>query len=223
MKHFFIMSLLLVTKLTEGATITKVKVVELYVQPPPPSTSVTKSTTESRSTNNSNSITNSMSTTKSKTTSESKSTDSEFEYDGSYKFNKTFAEIMKEDHNQKRSLHGAQKLTWNSTLFDFASAYAQKYDCTGKLKHLGGPYGENLAIGYSPTGAIDAWYDEGKTYQYGLESTYDHFTALVWNSSSQLGCAYKYCNEVWGSYIICSYYPPGNVVGKSSENVFPLI
>lgn len=60
-----------------------------------------------------------------------------------------------------------------------------------------------------------------KTYVYGSEDIYNHFTAMIWNSVNSVGCAYKRCpNDAL--YIICSYDPPGNIVGYSSENVFPL-
>lgn len=144
-------------------------------------------------------------------------------YDGSYSFNESFATTMLENHNKKRKLHGSQSLEWNSTVFEYAAKYAEEYDCSGVLTHSGGKLGENLAIGYSTVGALNAWYNEGKTYKYGLENTYDHFTALIWNRTSQLGCAYKYCSQTWGIYIVCSYYPAGNVIGQSLKNVFPLI
>ncbi|KAG2735925.1 hypothetical protein G9P44_000015 [Scheffersomyces stipitis] len=134
-----------------------------------------------------------------------------------------FASQMVELHNEKRQIHGATLLSWNNSAFEYAAAYADQYDCSGVLKHSGGSFGENLAIGYTTEGAVNAWYNEGATYVYGSESTYNHFTALIWNSTTSLGCAYKYCNKVWGTYIICSYYPAGNVVGYSSRNVFPPI
>lgn len=137
--------------------------------------------------------------------------------------NNTFALEILEVHNEKRALHGAQKLSWNDTVYEYAAQYASKYDCSGKLVHSGGSYGENLAIGYTVVGGANAWYDEGDTYVYGSESTYNHFTAMIWNSSYAVGCAYKYCNAVWGTYIICSYYPAGNVIGQCSKNVFPLL
>lgn len=144
-------------------------------------------------------------------------------YDGPYELNKTFASIMLEQHNLKRSYHDAQPLSWNSSAFDYAYKYAADYDCSGVLTHSGGSvFGENLAIGYSPIGSINAWYDEGNSYAYGTESTYNHFTAMIWNSTYGVGCASKYCNSIWGTYIICSYYPPGNVIGYSTGNVFPL-
>jgi uncharacterized protein YkwD len=147
----------------------------------------------------------------------------EITYNGQYKFNETFATEILDKHNAKRKLHGAQLLHWNSTVFEYAAKYAEEYDCSGILTHSGGKYGENLAIGYTVDGSINAWYNEGKTYIYGLENTYNHFTALVWNSTSQVGCAYKYCSPTWGTYIVCSYYTAGNVIGQSSKNVFPLI
>ncbi|CAH2352052.1 probable pathogenesis-related protein CaO19.2336 [[Candida] railenensis] len=135
----------------------------------------------------------------------------------------SFDSIMLAAHNNFRSLHNAQQVAWNTTLYDYAYSYASKYDCSGDLVHSGGPYGENLAIGYTPNGSVNAWYDEGQSYNYKTQDTYDHFTQVIWNGTSQIGCAYKYCNEVWGKYIICSYYPPGNIIGESSENVFPLV
>lgn len=143
-----------------------------------------------------------------------------FNYQGAYELNTTFAEIMLKGHNDKRSMHQAQKLAWNNTLFDYASKFTDKYDCSGVLKHSGGIYGENLALGYTPNGAISAWYNEIHDYDFNTHNQYNHFTALIWNSTSQLGCAYKYCNPTWSDYIVCSYYPAGNVVGRSQQNVF---
>ncbi|EGV64086.1 PR-1-like protein [Yamadazyma tenuis ATCC 10573] len=143
-------------------------------------------------------------------------------YTGPYEFNATFAHIMLNHHNHKRKLHHAQQVSWNNTLYDYAAGFANQYDCSGELTHSGGPYGENLAAGYSPSGAIDAWYREGDSYDYAQHDVYNHFTALVWNDTSQMACATTYCGTVWGSYIVCSYYPPGNFVGQSEQNVFPV-
>lgn len=133
----------------------------------------------------------------------------------------SFSRKMLDLHNEKRLFHRSQPLRWNASLYEFATNYASSYDCSGQLVHSGGPYGENLAAGYSTRGAVNAWYDEGKTYRYGTEAVYDHFTAVVWNNTNSIGCSYKECNNAWGTYIICSYYPPGNIVGSSKRNVFP--
>lgn len=129
-------------------------------------------------------------------------------------------QILKQ-HNLFRERHFAPDLSWNASLYDYAALFVATYDCSGTLRHSGGAYGENIAIGYTPTGAVSAWYDEGKDYVYGSDATYNHFTAVVWNATTQLGCAYKYCGKVWGRYIVCSYFPAGNVVGQSSDNVLP--
>lgn len=132
-------------------------------------------------------------------------------------------EILNE-HNAKRALHGVSDLTWDSTLEAYAQNYADDYDCSGTLTHSGGQYGENLAIGYTTTGAVDAWYSEGDDYTYGSGcSVYDHFTQVVWKSTTKVGCGYKKCGSYWGTYIICSYDPAGNYVGECDSNVTPLV
>lgn len=140
-------------------------------------------------------------------------------YTGSYYLNTTFAELMLHEHNRLRSAHGAQLLKWDTRVFEFASWFASVYNCSGSLEHSGYNYGENLAFGYQSLAAIEAWYEEGETYIYGNENIYNHFTALVWNSTDSLGCAYKQCDN--GLYTVCSYNPPGNVIGHSTQNVFP--
>ena len=147
------------------------------------------------------------------------------EYLGPFYLNRTFAELMLKEHNIKRKLHQSCPLKWSSELFNYASQFAAEYSCSGILQHSGGKYGENLAFGYLPIGAIEAWYDEGDAYVYGSENVYNHFTALVWNNTNSLGCAYKSCGantSLNALYIVCSYYPPGNVIGYSTQNVFPL-
>ena len=140
------------------------------------------------------------------------------DYTGPYYLNTTFAEQMLEEHNLLREIHGAQPLKWSTELFEFAFRFAISYNCSGILEHSGYKYGENLAFGYLPLGAIKAWYEEGETYIYGSENIYNHFTALVWNNTDSVGCAYKSCHN--GLYTVCSYNPPGNVIGHSSQNVF---
>ena len=83
-------------------------------------------------------------------------------YLGSFYLNTTFAELMLKEHNNKRKLHQSCPLKWSSELFNYASQFAVEYSCSGILQHSGGKYGENLAFGYLPIGAIEAWYDEGK-------------------------------------------------------------
>ncbi|QPG75652.1 hypothetical protein FOA43_003009 [Brettanomyces nanus] len=135
----------------------------------------------------------------------------------------SFASEILAEHNAKRALHGVSDLTWDDTLASYAQDYADNYDCSGTLTHSGGSYGENLALGYSTTGSVDAWYSEGDDFDYTSCNVYDHFTQVIWKSSTKLGCGQKKCNDYWGTYIICSYDPAGNMVGDCPSNVLPLV
>lgn len=132
-----------------------------------------------------------------------------------------FKKSILAEHNAKRALHSAGSLTWNETLYEYASNYADEYSCpsNGALTHSGGPYGENLGAGYSSGKAtVDAWYDENSQYSYsspGFNEATGHFTQVIWASTTQLGCAYKKCDSDFGYYVVCEYYPPGNVVGNT--------
>ncbi|CAK7895377.1 protein Pry1p [[Candida] anglica] len=135
----------------------------------------------------------------------------------------SFAKAILDAHNEKRALHSAPNLSWDKTVYEYAQAYADKYDCSGGLTHSGGKYGENLAVGYANgPAALDAWYSEGSNYDYSSLTAYDHFTQVVWKSTTKLGCAIKDCSaNNWGHYVICSYDPAGNMMGAQTKNVFP--
>lgn len=130
-------------------------------------------------------------------------------------------------HNNRRGLHkDTPLLSWSKELETYAQNYADSFDCSGQLTHSGGPYGENLALGYGIEGAVKAWYDEIDQYDYnnqGFSELTGHFTQLIWKDTTEVGCAVKYCGETWGDYVVCSYNPAGNVIGEFNENVLPLI
>ncbi|CEP64177.1 CAP domain-containing protein LALA0_S10e04170g [Lachancea lanzarotensis] len=136
-----------------------------------------------------------------------------------------FASTVLNVHNAKRALHqDTSSLSWSDELATYAQNYADNYDCSGSLTHSGGPYGENLACGYSAEGSVEAWYDEIKSYDYsnpGFSSATGHFTQVVWKSTSQVGCGIKQCGGSTGDYVICSYKAAGNFIGQFPENVEP--
>ncbi len=92
----------------------------------------------------------------------------------------------------------------------------------------GGPYGENLALGF-PTAAqgIDAWAAEEQQYNYAKATFSEqtgHFTQLVWEDTTKVGCAAVQCaNDATdganGLYLVCEYHPRGNVLGEFKSNV----
>ncbi|CDF88932.1 ZYBA0S03-05248g1_1 [Zygosaccharomyces bailii CLIB 213] len=137
-----------------------------------------------------------------------------------------FQSTMVDGHNDKRAKHESTgSLEWDDSLAQYAQNYADKYDCSGSLTHSGGPYGENLAVGYTSQGTIDAWYNEIEKYNWsdpGFSESTGHFTQVVWKSTTKVGCGSKQCGGSVGTYIICSYNPAGNFIGDFSENVLPL-
>ncbi|CAN1284637.1 Pathogenesis-related protein PRB1-3 [Linum perenne] len=73
------------------------------------------------------------------------------------------------------------------------ASYAQSYaiqrsagEC--ELVHSGGPYGENLACG--------------------------HYTQVVWRRTTTIGCAKAACSSGYGTFVVCSYSPRGNIIGQ---------
>ncbi|XP_043496322.1 Golgi-associated plant pathogenesis-related protein 1-like [Polistes fuscatus] len=145
-----------------------------------------------------------------------------------------FLEDCLNAHNRYRAIHGSQPLQINSKLNEYANVWAtylaKKGDIT-RRKTM--PYGENVYIVYkkdvSRSGAVieaaDSWYEENKYYKYG-ESQADnlkavrHFTQLVWKSTKFMGFG-MVTSPTGQIYIVCNYYPPGNVKNEFAENVLP--
>ena len=138
----------------------------------------------------------------------------------SYKEFKTFTSAILNSTNTYREQHNVSSLAWNSTLAKFAADWV---DRSCKMEHSGGPYGENLAIGYqNATAAVEAWGDERDMFDFkdgGFSKKTGHFTQLVWKTSRQVGCGRKDCGEGKGWYLACEYYPGGNVQGQYREEV----
>jgi len=122
--------------------------------------------------------------------------------------------------NFYRSEHGVAAVTWNAT----SAKYAVNWSSKCNFAHSGGPTGENLAAGYAnASAAVDAWGLEREQYNWGKpgfgEAT-GHFTQLVWSNTTSVGCGRTNCankNKTPGWYVVCEYYPPGNIVGDNNQ------
>ncbi|KAF8760534.1 hypothetical protein HU200_010071 [Digitaria exilis] len=132
-------------------------------------------------------------------------------------------------HNAARAEVAVANLTWNATLATYARRYAARRaaeDC--KLVHSRGPYGENIFWGSAHGGGRDEWAAADAVASWVKEkASYDcesnrcaarrkcgHYTQVVWAGTKRLGCAAVECGDGGGTFIICSYDPPGNVDGK---------
>ncbi|KAJ5032323.1 uncharacterized protein L3040_008930 [Drepanopeziza brunnea f. sp. 'multigermtubi'] len=124
-------------------------------------------------------------------------------------------------HNFYREQHGVGDLQWNDTSASFAAEWAAACN----FEHSGGPTGENLAAGYANASAsIDAWGLERQEYDFGDPTGFSdetgHFTQLVWGNTTTVGCGVASCqgrNGTPGFYVVCEYYPPGNVMGNENQ------
>lgn len=131
----------------------------------------------------------------------------------------SFAQDIIDYHNRVRAEHSAPALTWNQDLANYAQNYLDGSQCN--FAHSGGPYGENIALGYSPHEAMVAWYDEYQQYDYAsgqFSSSTGHFTQMVWKDTTEVGCATINCDG-WGPYLACEYTPRGNIIGEFTSNV----
>lgn len=118
--------------------------------------------------------------------------------------------------NKLRAKHHSPALKWDKKL----ATYAQKWSNKCEFQHSAGPYGENLALGYPNwSSVINGWYNEVSEYNYdkpGFGMNTGHFTAVVWKSTTKIGCGVKSCPN--GKLYTCSFSAPGNIV--SSGNTF---
>ncbi len=143
-------------------------------------------------------------------------------------------------HNFYRAKHGVPPLKLDRNLNNAAQQWANTLASTQQFKHSGvAGQGENLYV-YGTTAttlpnitteankAVDAWYNEIKYYNYakpGFSMATGHFTQVVWQSSTTLGCGIasgKYQQRYNGRYVVCRYTPPGNYTGQFPRNVLPL-
>ncbi|KAL7919613.1 CAP domain-containing protein [Trichoderma austrokoningii] len=139
----------------------------------------------------------------------------------SYSISSSFTSAILNSTNTYRRQHNASSLSWNTTLEKFATSYLQS-DTTCDFAHSGGPYGENLAIGYpNATASVEAWGNEVAKYDFndpGFAEETGHFTQLVWKTTTTVGCGRKLCGTK-GWFVVCEYWPRGNVGGEYAKEV----
>lgn len=146
-----------------------------------------------------------------------------------YVSEKLFQSAILNSTNFFRREHNASDIVWNKTIADFAANYLSEKDKDCTFAHSGGPYGENIAVGFkSVHGAIDAFGLERDEYDFNHPSFSEatgHFTQLVWKASTTVGCARRLCGgkaageKSTGWFLVCEYWPRGNVIGQFAQQV----
>ncbi|WVR08173.1 hypothetical protein IAU60_005219 [Kwoniella sp. DSM 27419] len=127
-------------------------------------------------------------------------------------------------HNQARAKYGAGPVTWNDELATYARQHAS---VCGSMTHTGGPYGENLAAGTAGAYDVNAlqtmWMSEAPDYDPSNPLSAGHFTQVVWQGTTEIGCAAIDCPEgtqmAGQTYVMCEYKPQGNIIGEFEANV----
>lgn len=145
-------------------------------------------------------------------------------------------------HNGYRTTHHSPNMTISDSLNSTAQTWAQYLATNAVLQHSDPSQrnnaGENLYVSYTTATSIDPatlgnaavkkWYDEVSAYDYNnpvFSGTTGHFTQVVWNNSTQLGCgAAQGTKTINGTnynafYVVCQYAPAGNVQGQFATNV----
>lgn len=122
-------------------------------------------------------------------------------------------------HNELRAAWGAPPLVWSKVLSDSAQAVAD----TCVIRPSGSEFGENMLLssGALTCSKSSEFWHESETLWESLGGDQPDFypdtgtfTQMVWKSTMQVGCAKKQCDS--GDFVVCHYYPPGNIVGGSS-------
>lgn len=142
-----------------------------------------------------------------------------------------FANEMLYYHNLARIKYGnVPMLSLDATLNSIAQNYANQlayYDAGLTHNENRQNTGENLysMTNMKPTAkrVVDSWvnYEVGK-YDFNrgdFNSQTGHFTQVVWKNTQKLGVGVARTDDTW--YVVCNYWPAGNVIGKFKENVFP--
>ena len=132
-------------------------------------------------------------------------------------------------HNRIRAEVGVGPVRWSEEVAAYAQQWADHLASTqcgmehrprsGRWQQV---YGENLFIGtaghYGTSDAVMAWAGEKNKYYGGPLRPSDwsaagHYTQMVWQDTTRIGCATAVCNR-W-LIVVCNYDPWGNYLGQS--------
>jgi pathogenesis-related protein 1 len=138
-------------------------------------------------------------------------------------------QLLLEEHNRVRSVVGVAPMAWSQHLAVYAQQWADHLaDSECRIEHRPvegewqGLYGENLFTGtagyYGVNAAVQAWESEkqffkGEAVSLSNVQQVGHYTQLVWEATSQVGCGKTECRG--RMILVCNYSPPGNVLDET--------
>ena len=138
-------------------------------------------------------------------------------------------------HNTLRKKHKSPSLTKTAQVTKFAQQATDHCAKIGKPEHTTHSYkntviSQNIYVSsWAPSAddVIQGWYyEEEPHYDYAKGKSKDggetgHFTAMIWKSTKEIGCAYTYgkWRSTNGYYVACEYYPTGNSPGEFTKNI----
>ena len=155
-------------------------------------------------------------------------------------------EVLLNQHNKYRQMHGVENLTLDNELIKLAQDYSAvlaykqyKYSIepSGNKNKNKEKVGENIftctsilnerCYQESSTKPVDEWYNEKAFYNYndpGFTLNTAHFTQIIWKATSKMGCGASVRTDGVTFKVVCNYYIAGNIVNsaKYKENVLPL-
>ncbi len=138
-----------------------------------------------------------------------------------------FSERLLAIHNRERAQIGEARLEWDAKLAQDAKAWANRLAATGSFEHAPlDDEGENLWSGtagaYSVEEMIGHFITERQEFQPGVFPAVarsgnwqriGHYTQIIWPTTRAVGCAMATRRDI--DYLVCRYYPAGNVVGEA--------
>jgi len=133
-------------------------------------------------------------------------------------------------HNNERNIAGVVPLAWSPTLALQAQKWADSLSKSCVPSHASvsvrNGKGENIWAGYgygvwSVSEMVSGWILEKQNYIYNTNTCAPgamcgHYTQVVWNETTEIGCGITSCSEggEQGKIFVCRYSPAGNVPNK---------